>query len=74
MPKKKPAVHTVPRVNGWRNVQGGKTISKHVKKSTATSAGRKLAIKSSTEHRVQNKDGKISGANSYGNDPFPPKG
>ncbi|WP_272032909.1 DUF2188 domain-containing protein [Oceanobacillus kimchii] len=71
---KKKSVHTVPNPDGgWYNKQDGKIISKHNKKSTATSAGRKHAIKDSTEHRIHNKNGRISNANSYGNDPSPPR-
>jgi hypothetical protein len=71
--KKKP-VHTVPDPKGgWNNKQGGKIISHHIKKSTATETGRKQAKIDSTEHRIHNKDGRISNSNSYGNDPNPPK-
>lgn len=71
---KKPSVHTVPDRNGWKNVQGGKTISRHNKKSTAKDSGRREAKRDMTEHRIHNMDGKISSSNSYGNDPFPPQG
>jgi hypothetical protein len=75
MPKnKKPPVHTVPDGDkGWKNVQGGETISRHRKKTTAQDSGRKEAMRDQTEHRIHNKDGKISNSNSYGNDPNPPK-
>jgi hypothetical protein len=70
---KKPPVHTVPKGSKWVNVQGGKTISEHQKKSTAQAAGRKEAIADKTEHKIHKKDGTIGESNSYGNDPNPPK-
>ena len=72
MPSKKP-VHTVPSGKGWANKSGGKTTSTHRKKTTAVAAGRKQAKSAGTEHRIHNRDGKIARANSYGNDPNPPK-
>jgi len=71
---KKPSVHTLPNGNGWKNVQGGKTVSNHYKKSTAKSSGRRKAKRDKTEHRIHNRDGKIGRSNSYGNDPYPPRG
>lgn len=75
MPKKK-SVHTVPNPNGkgWVNKQGGEVISKHQRKDTAQAAGRSRAKADSTEHRIHNKDGRIGRTNSYGNDPYPPRG
>lgn len=70
---KKP-VHTVKNSNGgWDNKQGGEVISHHIKKETAVDNGRRAAKRDETEHRIHNMDGKIAQANSYGNDPNPPK-
>jgi hypothetical protein len=33
-----------------------------------------MAQKLHTEHKIQNKEGRITARNSYGNDPYPPKG
>jgi hypothetical protein len=33
-----------------------------------------MAIKRKTEHKIQNKEGRITERNSYGHDPFPPRG
>ncbi|WP_203334653.1 DUF2188 domain-containing protein [Planococcus beigongshangi] len=72
MPNK--PVHTVKNpTGGWDNKQGGEVISHHHKKVTAVDRGRQTAKKDSTEHRIHNMDGKIAQANSYGNDPNPPK-
>ncbi|WP_121609179.1 DUF2188 domain-containing protein [Mesobacillus foraminis] len=68
-------VHTVPNKNGgWDNKQAGETISHHSMKDEAVERGRQEAIKDHTEHRIHNKNGQIKQANSYGNDPHPPKG
>lgn len=72
---KKPEVHTVPNKNrGWDNKQDGETISHHPTKAEALENGRMEAKKDHTEHRIHNRDGKIATANSYGHDPFPPRG
>jgi hypothetical protein len=74
MPRKK-SVHTVPNPDGkgWVVKHGGRVVSRHRKKATATAAGRRLAKTESTEHRVHNMDGRIGRSNSYGGDPNPPK-
>lgn len=70
-------VHTVPAPNGagWVNeldgVQQGR-VQKH--KITATTIGRKLAVKHRVEHTIHLKDGRIGSKNSYGNDPRDVKG
>jgi Uncharacterized protein conserved in bacteria (DUF2188) len=76
LPKtKKPAVHTVPNKDGgWDNKQGGETISHHKTKNTAKDKGRQQAKRDHTEHRIHKQDGTIGESNSYGNDPYPPKG
>lgn len=72
MASKKP-VHTVPSGSGWANKQGGKETSHHHTKANAEVAGRQQAKQNQTEHVIHNKNGQISGKNSYGNDPCPPK-
>jgi hypothetical protein len=69
-------IHTVHRPNGWANIKPGAARPAKVfdTKAEAQAAGRKTAINQHAEHIVHNKDGKISEHNSYGNDPFPPKG
>lgn len=59
-------VHTVHRPGGWANIFDTKT--------EAQSAGRKTAINQHAEHIIHNMDGKIGEHNSYGKDPFPPRG
>ncbi len=76
MRKKPPPVHTVPHGDGWANRrEGASRVSKTFEtKAGAQAAGRKTAQREATEHVIHNKDAKISGANSYGNDPYPPPG
>ncbi len=61
---------------GWRVHQSGsKRDSVHTQnKAEAVERARTIAKRNATELRIQNKDGKISESNSYGRDPFPPKG
>jgi hypothetical protein len=43
-------------------------------KREAQQAGRDTARRDHVEHLIQGRDGKIDERNSYGHDPFPPKG
>ena len=72
---KKPA-HTVPHDNRWANRRAGSDrVSKTFDtKAEAQAAGRQTARRERTEHIIHKKDGTIGERNSYGNDPFPPKG
>jgi Uncharacterized protein conserved in bacteria (DUF2188) len=68
-------VHTVHREGFWINeVEGGGQISRHATKERAVEVGREAAQARRTEHVIHNMDGTIAERNSYGNDPFPPKG
>jgi Uncharacterized protein conserved in bacteria (DUF2188) len=69
-------VHTVPHGDGWANRrEGADRVSRTFDtKRAAEQAGRDTAKRDHVEHLIHNKDGQISGRNSYGNDPFPPKG
>jgi hypothetical protein len=70
---KRREIHTVPKGSGWANVSGGEVVSSHRRKDTAQEAGRDWARGHAAEHVVHNRDGKISGSNSYGSDPLPPR-
>lgn len=61
---------------GWRVHQTeSKRDSIHTdNKSDAISRATAIAQRHAAELRVQNRDGRISQSNSYGRDPFPPKG
>jgi hypothetical protein len=69
-------VHTVPNPNGngWVNEAGGHVITNHRTQEAAIQSGRREAIRQETEHFIHNTEGRIRARNSYGNDPYPPKG
>lgn len=72
----KPPVHTVPHGDGWANRRAGaERVSKTFDtKAQAQAAGRVTAKREKVEHKIHKKDGSIGDRNSYGNDPYPPKG
>lgn len=73
---KKP-IHTVPNSSGgWDNKRQGndRSIGHANTKAEAVKIGREQAVKDKTEHFIHNKNGQFGQRNSYGNDPFPPKG
>lgn len=71
-------VHTTYRIIDaqWMNkVEGNDYASSvHSTKTEAVQRGRQLAINARTEHVVHNMDGTIAYRNSYGGDPYPPRG
>lgn len=69
-------VHTVPHDGRWANRRAGSDrVSKTFDtKAEAEAAGRQTARRERTEHFIHKKDGTIGERNSYGNDPYPPKG
>ncbi|WP_228235695.1 DUF2188 domain-containing protein [Allomuricauda sp. M10] len=70
--------HVVPssEKGGWAVKKSGSTrVSKSFdRKSDAVKYGRELSKKEKTELYIHKKDGRIQDRNSYGRDPFPPKG
>lgn len=71
-----PQQHVVPRPDGWAVIKsdGSRASSKHNTQKEAIDAGRELARKQETELVIHRRDGQIREKDSYGNDPFPPKG
>ena len=69
-------IHVVPRGSGWvtRREGASRAGSTHDTQSQATEAARNTAIRERGEVIIHRPDGRIRDANSYGNDPFPPKG
>jgi hypothetical protein len=68
-------VHTLHRGGAWFNeIEGQEPFSSHHTKEEAVAAGRAQARAMRTEHLIHNLDGTIGERNSYGNDPFPPRG
>lgn len=75
MPRKEH--HVVPNQQGGWDVKRdhASRVSKHFEtKRDAINWGRGVSQNQRSEFIIHNKDGKISGADSHGNDPFPPKG
>jgi hypothetical protein len=68
--------HVVPREGGWGVVGAGnsKATKVHDTQKKAADHAREVARKSGSEVVIHGRDGKIRDSNSYGNDPFPPKG
>ena len=68
-------IHTVYRGGHWLNeVEGGELLSRHWTKAEAVAAGREEARRRRAEHVIHHVDGTIAERNSYGADPFPPRG
>ncbi len=74
MARGKKSVHTVPRGKGWAVKSVGRTVSVHRKKSTAQAAGRTVAKQRHAEHVIHDRNGRIGGSNTYGDDPYPHRG
>jgi hypothetical protein len=77
MATSKKGVHVTPRSDGRWNVtrdNAERASSVHDTQASATSAARDTARRERTELSVHGRDGKIRSRDSYGNDPYPPKG
>lgn len=68
--------HVVPRDGKWsvRKAGSDKVTRTFSTQKEAISEARKIARNQSTELYVHGRDGRIRSRDSYGNDPFPPKG
>jgi len=68
--------HVVPSTSGWSVKKAGSTraSSTHKTQADAIAAGTKIAKNQKTELYVHGRDGRIRERNSYGKDPYPPKG
>lgn len=68
--------HVVPHDNGWavRSAGSRRSSSIHSTQGEAISAGREIARNQKSELFIHGRDGKIRERDSYGNDPFPPRG
>ncbi|GAA0219173.1 DUF2188 domain-containing protein [Castellaniella daejeonensis] len=66
----------VPREDGWavRGEGNSRDTSHHATQQEAINAAKGIAQNQASELFIQNKQGQIRERNSYGNDPFPPKG
>lgn len=68
--------HVVQTDDGWgvRGEGNEKLTSRHETQQQAIDAAREIAINQQSELLIHGRDGKIREKNSYGNDPYPPKG
>lgn len=68
--------HVVPHGNGWavRGAGNSRVTSHHETQAQAMGAARDIAINQRSEMVIHRPNGQIRDANSYGNDPHPPKG
>jgi len=69
-------VHTVRHGDGWANRRDNsdRVSSTHETQEQAIERGRDLAQSAGVEHLIHARDGRIRERNSYGSDPFPPRG
>ena len=68
--------HVVPHAGGWaaRGAGSQRATSNHPTQESATEAARDIARNQGTESLIHRPNGRIRERNSYGPDPFPPKG
>lgn len=68
--------HVVPHQEGWAVKGAGnqRATSVHDTQQQAVDAARGIARKQQSELVIHRQDGRIRDKDSYGNDPFPPKG
>lgn len=69
--------HVTPHPNGGWQVKGSGNSKATVKTNTqsdAINSARDIARNQNSEVVIHRPNGQIRGKNSYGNDPFPPKG
>ena len=69
-------IHVVPHDSGWATRREGasRLSSTYGTQAEAAEVARGAAIRECGEVIIHRPDGRIRDANSYGNDPFPPKG
>lgn len=68
--------HVVRRDDQWgvRGEGNTRDTSLHDTQAQAERAARQIAINQQSEVLIHGRDGRIRDRNSYGNDPYPPKG
>ena len=68
--------HVVPHASGWavRGAGNERTTSVHGTQREAISAAREAAIRQGSEMLIHGGNGRIRERNTYGKDPYPPKG
>lgn len=68
--------HVVPHENGWavRGAGNNRATSVHETQAEAIQRGREIAQNNNSELFVHGRNGQIRERDSFGNDPYPPKG
>ncbi len=68
--------HVVPHKDGWavRGAGSQRASSVHRTQKDAIRSARNTALRQRTEMVIHRPNGQIRDRNSYGNDPYPPKG
>ncbi|WP_041273125.1 DUF2188 domain-containing protein [Desulforapulum autotrophicum] len=68
--------HIVPHGDQWavKGAGNSRATSLHITQQGAIDAGRQIAQNQQGELLIHGRNGQIREKNSYGNDPFPPKG
>lgn len=68
--------HVTPRGNHWQVKGAGNTRATAITKTQkgAIEIAKEIAIKQKSEVVIHRTNGQIRDKNSYGNDPFPPRG
>ncbi len=68
--------HIVPHENGWavRGAGNDRATSVHETQAEAIQRGREIAQNNNSELFVHGRNGQIRERDSFGKDPFPPKG
>lgn len=69
-------IHVIPHASGWaaRSEGASRVGSTHDTQAQANEAARQQAIRERGEVVIHRPNGQIRDSNSYGSDPFPPKG
>ncbi len=69
-------IHVVPHNGGWaaRREGASRVSSHHGTQSQAERSARQTAIRENGETFIHRQTGEIRDRNSYGNDPYPPRG
>lgn len=68
--------HAVPHQGAWavRGAGNGRVTSTHATQHEAAGAARQIAINQGSEAFIHRPNGQIRERNSYGADPYPPRG
>lgn len=68
--------HVVPHAGGWavRGAGNGRATSVHDTQRDAIDAARGITQNQQSELLIHGRNGQIRDRDSYGNDPFPPRG